>query len=60
MSARRGRFGPSRSAVWKQLSEAIGGTYDRGWRGQKVAARHGVWTVTLDTYTVASGHTHIT
>jgi hypothetical protein len=50
-------FGPSREEIWRQLADQIGAEYVDGgfWRGDKVVARVGEWTVTLDTYTVSSG-----
>ena len=51
MSLLRSLFGPSREEVWQQLSQEIGGTLVEGgfWNGSKVVARHGEWTITLDT-----------
>ena len=53
----RGLFGPSRQEIWKQLSEEIGARYVEGglWKGDKVEAVHGEWTVTLDSYAVSTG-----
>jgi hypothetical protein len=50
-------FGPSKAEIWKQLSAEIGGSYQERsfWKGDKVRATHGEWTVTLDTYTVSTG-----
>jgi hypothetical protein len=50
-------FGPSREAVWRQLSEEIGARYVDGgfWKGDKVEATHGEWTVTLDSHAVHTG-----
>lgn len=55
-------FGPSRDEVWRQLASEIGARYVDGgfWRGDKVQVDVGEWTVTLDTYTVSTGHTHVT
>ncbi|MFO0892536.1 MAG: DUF3137 domain-containing protein [Isosphaeraceae bacterium] len=55
-------FGPSKNEVWQRLSEEIGAEFvDRGmWKGSKVQAHVGPWVVTLDTYTVSSGHSHVT
>ena len=55
-------FGPSKEEIWRQLSDEIGGTYVDGgmWKGDKVQARHGEWIVTLDTYTVSTGKSHVT
>jgi hypothetical protein len=58
-----GWFGPSRDEVWRQLSEEIGAEVVQGgfWKGgSKVQAHVGPWTETLDTYTVSSGHSHVT
>jgi hypothetical protein len=51
-------FGPSRKEVWRKLSEEIEAQYVPGtfWKGDKVVAEHGDWTVTLDTYAVSTGH----
>ncbi len=56
----REMFGPSREEVWRRLSQEIGGDFLEGgfWKGDKVEAQHGSWTVTLDTYTVSTGHSH--
>jgi hypothetical protein len=48
-------FGPSTRTIWQQLSEEIGAKYVSGWSGAKVQARHGEWTVTLDSYVVPVG-----
>jgi hypothetical protein len=50
-------FGPSREAIWRQLSEEIGAQYVDGgiWKGDKVQATHGEWVVTLDTYVISTG-----
>jgi hypothetical protein len=55
-----GAFGPSRQEVWRQLCSEIGADFVKGgfWRGDKVQARVKSWTLTLDTYTVSSGHSH--
>jgi hypothetical protein len=52
-----GLFGPSRKDVWRKLSEEIQAQYVPGefWKGDKVVAEHGEWTLTLDTYTVSTG-----
>jgi hypothetical protein len=52
-------FGPSRKEIWTQLSTDMGAEYKDGgfWKGDKVEARHGEWTVTLDTYSVSTGKT---
>jgi hypothetical protein len=50
-------FGPSKTEVWRQLSEAIGGRFVEGgfMKGDKVEATHGEWIVTLDTFAVSTG-----
>ena len=62
MSPLRKLFGPSREEIWRQLSADLGATYVDGgaWKGDKVQARHGEWVVTLDTYTVSTGKSHVT
>ena len=61
MSALRRWFGPSREDVWRELSTQINAEYVDGgfWKGDKVQATHGEWTITLDTYTVHANNTHI-
>ena len=55
-------FGPSRREIWRQLSAEIDGRYvPAGYvKGDRVEATHGEWTVTLDTFVVSSGKTHVT
>jgi len=50
-------FGLSKEDIWRQLSREIGARYVEGgfWRGDRVQARIGEWTVTLDTHDVPSG-----
>ena len=57
MSALRNLFGPSKREIWRQLSTDIGAQFVDGgfWKGDKVVATHGQWTVTLDTYAVSTG-----
>jgi hypothetical protein len=45
-----GWLGPSKDEVWRQLSEDIGAEFIEGgfWKGNKVQAHVGPWTVTLD------------
>ncbi|HTQ37280.1 MAG TPA: hypothetical protein VMH77_09625 [Steroidobacteraceae bacterium] len=58
----RSMFGPSKAQVWQQLSQQVHGQYlDGGWMAKdKVVARSGPWTITLDTYTVSTGKSSIT
>lgn len=55
-------FGPSKKEIWEKLSREIQGQYVAGgfWKGDKVVARAGEWSVTLDTYTVSDGKTSTT
>ena len=57
-----GWFGPSKDEVWRQLSQEIGAEFVEGgfWKGNKVQAHVGPWTITLDTYTESTGETHVT
>ena len=55
-------LGPSREEVWKELCARIGADFVDGgfWKGDKVQAHFKNWTITLDTYTVSTGHVHET
>lgn len=55
-------FGPSTEEIWKQLCTEIGAQYVDGgfWKGDKVQATHGSWTITLDTYAVSTGKSSTT
>jgi len=57
----RSLFGPSTEEIWRQLCAEIGAQYVEGgfWKGNKVRATHGPWTITLDTYTVSDGKTSV-
>src|SRR4051812_37837187 len=57
-----GLFGPSKDEAWRRLGEQAGAEFVEGgfWKGSKVQAHVGPWTVTLDTYTVHTGHAHFT
>jgi hypothetical protein len=61
MAILRELFGPSKAEIWQQLSDRIGARFVDGgfWRGDRVEARVKEWTVTLDIYTVSTGHTHV-
>ncbi|MFB3786078.1 MAG: DUF3137 domain-containing protein [bacterium] len=61
MSLLKKLFGPSRDEVWRQLSREIGGQFQEGntWKGGKVTAKTGEWTVTLDTCRIDSQYDHI-
>lgn len=62
MSILREWFGPSKDEIWQQLAAEISADYVEGgfWKGSKVEASVHEWTITLDTYTVSTGKTHIT
>lgn len=49
-------FGPSREEVWRELCQQINAQYVDGgfWKGDKILAQAGQWTITLDTYTVSN------
>lgn len=57
MSFLESLFGPSRDEIWQQFAAEVGGNFTEGgfWKGSRVDAAHGQWTVTLDTYTVSTG-----
>jgi hypothetical protein len=57
-----GVLGPSRQEIWRQLCAEIGADFVDGglWKGDKVQAHVKNWTLTLDIYTVSSGHSHVT
>lgn len=62
MGLLRGIFGPNREEMWKQLCAEIGADFVDGgfWKGDKVHAYVRNWTITLDTFTVHAGNSHIT
>jgi hypothetical protein len=55
-------FGPSKAEVWRQLSQEIGAEFVEGgfWKGQKIQVHVKPWTITLDTFTVNTQHSHVT
>jgi hypothetical protein len=55
-------FGPNKDEMWRQLCQEIGAKFVEGggWKGNKVQAVVGPWTVTLDTYTVSTGKSSVT
>lgn len=55
-------FGPSKDEVWESLCNEIGGEFISGgfWKGSKVVAKAGEWTIVLDTYTVSTGKSSTT
>jgi hypothetical protein len=62
MSLLRQIFGPSKEEMWSQLSREIGVEYQPGgfFKEGKVVLTHREWQITLDTYTVSSGKSHVT
>ncbi|TAE26865.1 MAG: DUF3137 domain-containing protein [Cytophagales bacterium] len=61
MSFLRSVFGPSKNEIWQQLAHDIRASYDEGsfWKGSKVEATVGEWTIVLDTHTVSTGKTTV-
>ncbi len=57
-----GIFGTSKDEAWRRLGEEAGADFIDGgfWKGSKLQGHVGPWTVTLDTYTVHTGHAHFT
>jgi len=55
-------FGPSKEEIWLQLSREIGADYEEGgfFKTGKMVLSHREWEITLDTYTVHTGKSHIT
>jgi len=54
-------FGPSREEVWAQFCTQINGQVaGGGWRGSKVQAQVGDWTLTLDTFSQSDGNSSTT
>ena len=62
MSLLRQVFGPSKEEMWSQLSREIGADYQPGgfFKEGKVVLTHREWQITLDTYTVSTGKSHVT
>jgi hypothetical protein len=57
-----GLFGRKKDDVWCQLCQQTGAEFVKGGflKGSKVLAHVGPWTITLDTYTVSTGHSSVT
>ncbi len=55
-------FGPSKEEMWSQLSRETGAEYQPGgfFKEGKVILTHREWQITLDTYTVSTGKSHVT
>lgn len=62
MSLLRSWFGPSREEIWQQLCRETGAHLRPGdfWKGDRVEAQHGQWTIVLDTHSESAGRTAIT
>lgn len=59
--ALRKLFGPSQAEIWSQLGAAIGARHEHSWwKGDKIVANVGQWTVTLDMYVVSTGKSSVT
>lgn len=58
----RALFGPSKAEQWRRLADAVGGAYLPGgfWRSDRVQARVGPWTLTLDTFAQGNGESSST
>ncbi len=50
-------FGTDKEEMWRKLCAEIGADYVSGgvWKGDKVQAQHGEWTITLQTFAVCYG-----
>ena len=61
MGRLRDWFGPSKDEIWRQLASEIGAEWVEGGfaKASKIVAHVKDWDVTLDTYTVSSGHSHV-
>src|SRR6266850_4864101 len=57
MNTLRKWFGPSKEEIWRKLCDETGASFVDGgfWKGKKVMAAHGQWTIVLDTYAVSTG-----
>lgn len=55
-------FGESRKEVWGKLAQELDLEVIQGglWKEDKLVARIGPWTITLDTYTVSTGKSAVT
>lgn len=61
MTMLRKLFGPSKKEIWQQLAKETGAEFQPGrfWKGDRVQATHGEWTMTLDTFVVSTGKTTV-
>jgi hypothetical protein len=62
MNPLRKLFHSSHHELWRQLAEELGARYRNGgtWKGDRIQADHGEWTVTLDHYTILVGKVPMT
>ncbi len=56
-----GLFGSSKNYIWESLASQIGANYQSDfWKGSKLTAKIGEWTVVLDTHKVSTGKSTVT
>ena len=57
METMKSDFGPSKDEIWGLMTDTISAelTEDAHIEGSKAEFKHGEWTITLDSYTTASG-----
>ena len=62
MNLQKALFGPSKDEIWKQFSGQISAQFVEGspWKGGKIIAKCGDWTITLDSYHVSYGYDNVT
>ena len=62
MKPLRSLFGKARNRIWETLATELGARFTDGgsWKGDRIQADHGEWTVTLDHYTVLVGKVPMT
>lgn len=62
MKSLRKLFRSSYPEIWRQLAEELGARYVAGgrWKGDRIEASHGEWTLTLDACTVMAGNVPVT
>lgn len=55
-------FGSNKDEIWSELSREIGAEFEEGgmFKNGKVVLSYRYWEITLDTYTVHTGSSHIT
>ncbi len=57
MNPLRALFAKSHNRIWEQLAAELGARFVDGgtWKGDRIQAEHGEWTVTLDHYVIMVG-----